>query len=161
MSNKVRLQLFVSNEDARLLKQSAIEEGKTLSDHIVDSAETFTFNLTDFITCKISYVGEVKQHTEFWRIDIEFIETKTGYWLRSGWYEIWASHDFIADFLNLPLDKSLNKKGIVQFAYQFISKRYIENNNELPKEYGAFCSKKTNIQLVKHNGTLLSYFQSI
>lgn len=161
MSSKVRLQLFVSDEDARLLKQSAIEKGKSLSDHIVDSAETLFFQLTDFITCRISYIGEVKPHTQFWRIDVDFIETKSGYSLRSGWYEIWASHDFIADFLNLPPDKSLNKKGIAQFAYQFISKRYMENNNELPKEYGAFCSKKTNIQLVKHSGTLLSYFQNI
>lgn len=159
MSRKTRLQLFVSDEDARLLKQSAIEEGKSLSNHIVDSAEIFSFQLTDFITCKISYIGEVKAHTQFWRIDVDFIETKSGYSLRSSRYEIWASHDFIADFLKLPPDKSPNKKDIAQFAYQFISRRYIENNNKLPKEYGAYCSRKTGTKFVNHSGTLLSYFE--
>ena len=159
MRNKTRLQLFVSNEDAKLLKQSAIEGGTTLSNHIVETASIFTFQLTNHVTCKISYIGEVKSHTEFWRVDIELVETKTGYCLRYGWYEIWASQEYIEDFLKLS--KSPDKKDIAQFAYLFISRRYKESNDELPKEYGAFCSNKTGIKLVDASGTLLSYFQEI
>lgn len=158
MSNKVRLQIFVPYEDAKFLKQSAMEENKTLSNHIIDSAETFMFALTDSITCKISYINEVKEHTDFWRIDIEFIETKTGYWLRAGWYEIWASREYIEDFLKLS--KSANKRDMAQFAYQFISKKYKERDS-LPKEFGAFCTNKTGVKLVDAGGTLLSHFEDL
>lgn len=158
MSSKIRLQIFVPDEDAKLLKQSAMEENKTLSNHIMDSAETFIFTLTKFITCKISYIDEVKKHTEFWRIDVEFIETKRGYWLREGWYEIWASQEYIEDFL--MLSKSPNKRDIAQFAYQFISKRY-KRNNSLPKEFGAFCTRKTGVKLVNSSGALLSNFEDL
>ncbi len=161
MSTKTRIQILVPKEEASILKLSAFEWSRSLADHIVDSAQIFSFTLTDGIICKISHINEVKKHTDFWRIDIEFIESRTGYYLRSGWYELWASHEFIEDFLHLTSDKTLTKIDIAQFAYQFISKRYKDNNNELPKEYGAFCSNETGIKFVDASGTLLTHFESL
>lgn len=158
---KRRLTLFIDEEDVMDLKLSAVQKDKTLSQYLVDEGIKFTYNLTDNIVCVVGYIGEVKQGTDFWRVDVEFIDKSTGYYLRNGWYEIWASYEFIEDYLRLPSNKPLNKQTIANFAFAFVTDRYNKNSNELPKEYGAFCSNKTGVRHVDHSGTLVSYFEEL
>lgn len=72
-------------------------------------------------------------------------------------YKIWATFEYIEDFLQIS--QSPSKKQAKDFAFEFIKKRYIESDNNVPDEYGAFCSNIGKEKLVKNSGELLSYFE--
>lgn len=157
--DKSRVTLFIPSDDAKQLKVNAAQQGTTLSDYVLNRAEVFEFPVNADIQLKVSHIGEVKQGTEFWRVDVKFIQTKTGALLRSNHYEIWASQDFIADYLKTSPNKHIARRDIAEFAFRLVLGRYQESNNELPKEYGAHCSRKTQVKLVKGRSELLSLFE--
>lgn len=116
------------------------------------------FELNDELGIRIDGISEVKRGSEFWRIDVDFIEIKTGYRMRVDTYEIWASAEFIEDYLHLSHPPSL--PDLKEFAYKLLSKRY-EELGEIPGEYGSFCTNKMGIKYVGESGRLLSYFNEM
>lgn len=140
--NKTRLVLSVDTVKLKELKKRAIENNLTLSDYLVESAVTqYFYKLTGDITLKVEYVGQAKPGSEFWRIDVEFLEARTGKWLRGSWYEVYVSETYIEDLFSLPT--SPRPRDIVDFAFRFVAGRFEREGNALPKEYGAFISSRT------------------
>lgn len=122
----------------------------------------YGYKFTPDITLKIEYTGKVspdRNDREIYRINVKFIEAKTGKWLRDLWYEIWASVEYIED--ELRLSKSPDKKELAEFGFRFVEKRYKENDNELPKEFGAFLTKKHGIKLANNRGEMWKYFDDL
>ena len=115
--------------------------------------------IADGLTVVIREPHKMQEGYEVWRVDVTFYSTKPKVAKVKNDYEIWATVDFIEDFLRLP--KSPTEKQVEDFAVEFIRKRYSESGNVIPKEYGTFCSHKTGIKPVKHSGTLLSYFNDL
>lgn len=158
--NKVRLVLSVDREKLNKIKKQAIDQGITLSDYVInESTKYYGYKFNEDINLYVEYIGEVKLGTEFWRVDVEFIEAKSGKWLRDMWYEVWVSQEYVEDSLRIP--HSANKRDIVDFAFRFISQRYAENKNELPKEYGAFITQKNGVVLAKDRNELMWNFEQL
>jgi hypothetical protein len=115
--------------------------------------------LTDGITIVIREPHKVQRGYDIWRVDVSFYTSKPNAAKIKNDYEIWATIEFIEDFLQIP--KSPSTKQVKKFAREFIKKRFIESSKNIPEEYGAFCSNTTGIKLVDHGGTLLSYFEDL
>jgi len=111
------------------------------------------------ITIIIREPHKVQEGYDIWRVDVTFYSMRPEIAKVKNDYEIWATVEFIEDFLRLP--KSPTKKQVKEFAVEFIRKRFSECDNVIPEEYGAFCSNTTGIKLVEHSGTLLSYFNDL
>jgi len=120
----------------------------------------FAYNFVDFCTLKIDKpIVSVKQGSEIIRIDINFIEKKTGKSLRIIPYELWVSQSYVED--QLRINFSPKEKEYAEFSFGFIECRYKENRNILPVEYGAFVTNKNGIRLAKSRDELWTFFDEI
>ena len=115
--------------------------------------------LTDGIAIVTREPHKVQEGLEVWRVDVAFYSMRPKVAKVRADYEVWATVEFIEDFLRLP--KFPTKKKMEKFAVEFIKKRFSECGRVIPEKYGAFCSNTTGIKLVKHSGTLLSYFNDL
>ena len=113
--------------------------------------------IIDGITIVIRNPRKINLKYDVWRIDITFYSLKSSIAKIRTNYELWATDDFMEDFLNIQKNPSV--KQMKEFAFEFIRKRVINSKGNLPHEYGAFCSNETGIKLVDHSGTLMSYFE--
>lgn len=113
--------------------------------------------ITDGITIVIRKPRKVNLKYDVWRIDITFYSLKPSVAKIRTNYELWATDVFMEDFLHIRNGPS--EKQMKEFGLEFIRKRLVESKENLPDEYGAFCSNMTGIKLVNQNGTLMSYFE--
>lgn len=144
--NKSRLVLSVDTEKLLRAKKISSVNNTTLSDAFIEAFDQYSYKLTDNITLSVEYIGKVAEGSEFWRVDIEFLEAKTGKWLRNSWYELYVSETYIEGLFSLP--SSPRRRDIVDFAFRYIAKRFLTEKNNLPEEYGAFVSSRTKDLLI-------------
>lgn len=156
MVTSTRMSLRLDKQIISTLKQKALAEGKSISQFIIDSKSYFDFGLTKDITLRVDYINQIAPASEIYRIDIFFKESTSERILRPLWYELWVLQDVVEDELHTP--GSPKEKDFAEYAFRHIARRYKENKNILPDEYGAFILPRRTIKLAKNRGELWSWY---
>lgn len=156
MVTNTRLSLRLDSRIIAELKQKALAEGKSISQFITDAKGYFDFDLNESISLRVDYIQPVALGSEIYRIDIFFKESHSERILRPLWYELWVLQDCVEDELHTPQ----NPKSIdfAEYAFRFISKRYKENENTLPSEYGAFMISDRTLKLTNNRAELWEWY---
>ncbi len=159
MTDNSQVRLSLPQETINKLKSLAASENKTLSAYLADAASKFDYMFNSKLIARVIYIGAVKKDVDCYRIDIEFLTEDRVTKVYPLWYEIWASVEFIEDYMHYGGEPS--KAEIADFAFALLAKRYLESENTLPKEFGLFCSNKTGIKICKSREELYSHFEKM
>jgi hypothetical protein len=158
MVTNTRLSLRLDSQTIIQLKEKALSEGKSISKFIVDSKNYFDFELIDGITLRVDYISPLKAQSEIYRIDVCFKESDSQRIFRPLHYEIWVLKDVVEDTLHTP--QSPRDIDFAEFAFRFISKRFKENGNVLPNEYGAFLWPNRTDKLAESRVNLWQWYDN-
>lgn len=152
-----RITIFPDPQKAKDLKRQADETGKTLTDYL-SAPIYYGYDFTPHIKLAITYIGPIKQGCDVYRIDVEFRELNTDLNLRPLWYEVWVSEEYVEDEFHLV--SGVTNHDLADFGFRYVSKRYKESGDELPKEFGVFISHTTGEKLAKSREELIQIFEN-
>lgn len=102
---------------------------------------TTKIDLSPSISAHVTHFSPIKAGSDFYRIIYEVYSDPTQKSFLLKFYEIWISQEYVAD--NLRLSRSATREEILDFANNYLIKRYKDSGNNVPVEGGALLTNTT------------------
>lgn len=100
--------------------------------------------LLENVRIKIGHSCQVKKDADVWRVIVDFISDFPDKERLIKEYFVWVTDDYLDDNAGL----TPNIESAEKFALNFVKKRFIKLNNQIPIENGASCSVEEGVIIV-------------
>lgn len=97
-----------------------------------------SFELSKVISVYVDYFAPLAVGSSVFRVIYAIRETETN--RLHKFYEVWLSQEYVED--KKQLTSEANKEDILEYANDFLRKRYKESDNVIPDEGGAFLTNE-------------------